>query len=417
MGLRTGAIGLGKLGDDLALASVGAALMILAVPPLNIWPLGLLAWTPLIVLAANRDSVRAGLVGWLQGILGQTYVLASVPGGLRNVGGASVAWSVALGVVLVVVDGGRYGAIAFLTAQALKKGWRPIFVFPSVLVTVEWLYPMFFPWTTCLFFQAMPVLLQGADIAGILTLSLWAGLLHAAFATAWLGRKRGRMLVRYGAVVPALTLVLVFAYGVLRARAVDARVAAAPALRVGIVQGNVPSTSAETSDPTSIYRTTSLDVLKHEKASLLIWPETAIINAVRADRLSTFLSDQVFGAGSDGFPRIEVPILTGIILERGPEESPVHMQQQDVVPNVRRFNSAILAMPSGQVRGVYDKRDLVMFGEYLPFEDSLPWCDDSCPRRGDTPLARRPLPLNWTESGLSQRSVTKTYSEVACARQ
>jgi apolipoprotein N-acyltransferase len=59
---------------------------------------------------------------------------------------------------------------------------------------------------------------------------------------------------------------------------------------------------------------------------------------------------------------------------------------------MRDYNSAILVDPTGQVRGRYHKMHPVMFGEYVPFGDVVPWLYRLTPLRqglspGDQPQA------------------------------
>lgn len=48
-------------------------------------------------------------------------------------------------------------------------------------------------------------------------------------------------------------------------------------------------------------------------------------------------------------------------------------------PQKRRYNSAILIDPQGEVAGRYDKIHRVPFGEYVPFRESLPWMNRLAP--------------------------------------
>ncbi len=72
-----------------------------------------------------------------------------------------------------------------------------------------------------------------------------------------------------------------------------------------------------------------------------------------------------------------VPLLTGMVLERAPPVSPAHVREINPdgswqTVSKQRFNSAVLVAPDGEVLGVYDKRDLVAFGEYVPAEERFP---------------------------------------------
>ncbi len=64
--------------SDAALAVAGAAAMTLAAPPTNLWCFGLFVWVPLAIVAMSGSTLRAGLVGWIQGTLTQGAVLLPV---------------------------------------------------------------------------------------------------------------------------------------------------------------------------------------------------------------------------------------------------------------------------------------------------------------------------------------------------
>jgi apolipoprotein N-acyltransferase len=362
-----------------ALAVAGAALMSLAAAPTNLWPLGLFAWVPLALIAASGDVAGAALAGWLQGTLAQASVLASVPAALHAV--ARVSWpaSVGLYAFLAAFEGARHGVVALLAARSARHGRPLVLTFPLALTTTELVFPMVFPWTTSLLLSGAPVLLQAAEAGGRLGISLWVALLDASVATAWLERRDRRLAFRYAVVLPGLTLTVVAVFGIARMRAVDGAVASAPAARVGIVQGDIPDVRREQRDPAILYREASLGLLTEQNPDLLVWPETAIFYATDYEDLSRLLADRVFhdAARATGH-RIDVPILTGLVIRRTPPESPAHVRVLNADGTIHYeqsslYNSAVLATPDGRIRGMYDKRSLVPIGEYLPAEKTFPW--------------------------------------------
>ena len=122
--------------------------MIAALPPASLWWAGLLAWTPLLIVACSTTPVRAGLTGWLQGIVAQGWALASVMHAMTKTGGASTITATLVGLVLDASEGARVGLVAWLTAHLLRKSWPITWVFPVALMSFEFAYPMVFPWTT-----------------------------------------------------------------------------------------------------------------------------------------------------------------------------------------------------------------------------------------------------------------------------
>ena len=367
--------------------------MVLAAPPRPWWPLGLIAWVPLALIGARRSERRAASLGWLQGTLAQGIALASVSRALHDTAGASVGVALVGTLVLASYEGARFGLLALIVVRARRNGWPLLVSFPVVLALSEWAYPMFFPWSTALFFQEVPVLVQAADLAGTMAISSWAGLMAASLAEAWVRRADRRALLGYAVAVPASTLSAVILYGVAAMRHEDARVAAAPEVRIGIVQGDRTEPRADPVQSVLDYRTASLDLLQKEKVDLLIWPETAIEQPVEAEHLSRFLADHVFSDVTQPVPaRLHVPLLAGIVLDRAGTNAGGAASSQH-----RRYNSAFLATPDGHVRGSYDKRSLVMFGEALPAAAAPPWLRQLLPSVGAYSAGTAPAVLSLAD--------------------
>ncbi|HLK37706.1 MAG TPA: hypothetical protein VKU41_13190, partial [Polyangiaceae bacterium] len=210
---------------------IGALAMSLAAPPHDVWPVGLVAWVPLAVVATSGTVLRTALVGWLQGTTAQAAVLASLPSAVHVGAGTPMPAALGLAAVVVLIEGGRSGAIGLLAALGTRNGWPTCIAFPLSLAAAESFYPMLFPWSTWLLFQGAPVLLQGAEFGGAPAISLWAGFLDAALATAWRGREERRAVVIYGVLAPIATLGIVVVGGALRMHTTEALEDAARGLR------------------------------------------------------------------------------------------------------------------------------------------------------------------------------------------
>ncbi|HLK40660.1 MAG TPA: apolipoprotein N-acyltransferase, partial [Polyangiaceae bacterium] len=156
-------------------------------------------------------------------------------------------------------------------------------------------------------------------------------------------------------------------------------------------------------DPIEVYRAESLNLLGESPVDLLIWPETAISFPVDEGSISRVLRRDFFGDARDGESRarVDVPLLTGVVLERPPPPSHanVHAVDRDGIwrePPRTRFNSAVLATPDGRILGVYDKHDLLPFGEYVPREETFPSLRRWVPSAGrfSAGTSSAPLSLN-----------------------
>ncbi|MGA7122211.1 MAG: apolipoprotein N-acyltransferase [Polyangiaceae bacterium] len=373
------------------LAFAGAVFMSLAAPPVSFWPVGLLAWLPLALVVASEDVAGATLAGWLQGALAQASVVAAVPGALHSVVKTPWPASIALYALLACFEGARQGLVALLATRAVKRGFPLWLALPVAISSAELVWPMLFPWTTSLFLSAAPILLQTAEIFGRLGISLWVGVLDAALAMASTRLGRPAFWV-YAAVIPASLLGFVVAYGAWRMRGMDDLVATAHATRIAIVQGDIPDVRNDPRDPGVLYRDASIALLAHQEADLLIWPETAIFYVTDDQDLDRIVSDRILTGpmhdpehALDPRLRIRVPLLTGMVLRRHAHASPARIRNADgTIPTepARFTNSAVLVMPDGRVRGVYDKRSLVPLGEYIPGETQFPWLRSLVPWAG-----------------------------------
>jgi apolipoprotein N-acyltransferase len=379
---------------DVAIAILGAALMFLASPPRGIWLVGVVAWVPLAVLASSGRVARAGLLGCLQGAVAQLLVVPDLPQALRTAGATTPVASFAFAVLWAVWEGGRGGVVAALGARCVRNGWALVVAFPAALVAGELLYPMFFPWSTHLFVQGAPALLQGAELGGPLLITFALGATAASIASAVRRGSRARAVLRDALAVPAFVLVGMALWGKARMRAVERRTEDSPALRVGLVHGGPREDRSDPEGASRAYRAESLDVARRGAVDLLVWPEAAIPTPTAEPEIARVLGERVFGAPGEE-ATLDVPVLAGVVVRRARDRSSAsaaprfeHWRDPDPV-----FNSAVLALPDGQIAGRYDKRVLVAFGEYLPGEDALPWLRGWLPGAGHITEGGPAVPL------------------------
>jgi apolipoprotein N-acyltransferase len=189
--------------------------------------------------------------------------------------------------------------------------------------------------------------------------------------------------LRDAVAVPAFVVVGAAIWGAARMRAVERQTGDAPALRVGLVHGGPRDARSDPLGASRAYRAESLGLARRGALDLLVWPEGAIPTPIAEPEIGSVLRERVFGpAGEEA--TLDVPVLAGMLVRRARERpSPSatqrleHWRDPDPV-----FNSAVLALPGGQIAGSYEKRALVAFGEYLPGEDRLPWLRSWLPGAG-----------------------------------
>jgi apolipoprotein N-acyltransferase len=169
-----------------------------------------------------------------------------------------------------------------------------------------------------------------------------------------------------------------------------------PRLRVALIQGSIDTVlDPEPGVYNEVWRQyaglSREAVKRYPNLDLLVWPESTF-----PDYLITYTPDaqpppdlqcseaefhERLALAADATQQslarlardLDVHLLLGI---------PTHHYGQE---RVRRFNSAAFVAPDGRVLARYDKTHLVLFGEYVPFADWLPWI---------APLTPLPVSLN-----------------------
>jgi apolipoprotein N-acyltransferase len=335
----------------LATALAGGLALAAAFPPAGIWPLAA-AGPALLAIALSGRSLRASFtVGLVFGIAFFFPLLAWV----LNV--AWFAWLALAGASAVIL------AVLAIAQRVLLNlpGW-PVAV-AGWWVALEAFRDRWpwggFPWGRLAMSQAAAPTRGWAAISGapLLTfvIALFGGVLAWLVLTVWQGRPRRRT------VLAGLALAATAGLAVLPAALpLDPVPAGAKTAVVAAIQGNVPRARASLADQLSNYQTvtqnhvTATDKLAQEvKAGklpapdLVIWPE----NSTEIDpTVYPPVYAQIAGAAA----AIDRPILVG-----------ANMQ------NPTR-NAGLLWLPgTGPEPKYYVKRQLVPFGEYIPFRSII----------------------------------------------
>lgn len=179
------------------------------------------------------------------------------------------------------------------------------------------------------------------------------GLAGATVLESWRFARRRRRAPAGTWATAALAAACAAGYGAQRMAAVEAEAAAAPSLRLGVVQANA-DVLAKRRDPELVVRVhaaLSRALLEESEVDLLVWPET------------------VYSRGIAG------PLPVSGELIRGPLEVPLLFGAASVrtVGGRRlKFNSAFLVGADGVIRTGYDKNLLVPFAESAPFAALAP---------------------------------------------
>jgi len=339
-------------------AALGGALYFLGYVGFGVWPCMAVFLVPLWWALDRR---RAGTSRAL--LLGGTFGLVAYAGGfgwLWHLVGPFLGGDLLVGAVLW----GGYGvafALGFAVYAALyaalrRRGSTVTLAGIAPLLLVEWLQLQIFPLYAgngLVSVPAAPLWLQTADLGGPLLLSaLVAGVNVVVFETLrWWSGERARPVAAWLTALVVATMVV--GYGAVRMAELDAASAAAPALRVGLVQANLSPLEKSTLSVVTHERhlAQTRELLAQGDLDLVVWPETAYVRGLRLPLPI---------AGRPILGDLAVPLLFGASSVR--EES----------GRRRKGNAALLIGADGMIRDVYQKNLLIPLAEYLPLAALVP---------------------------------------------
>jgi apolipoprotein N-acyltransferase len=336
-----------------AIALAGGVLLCLAFAPVGWFPLAFVCPALLFVLWHGATPARAAWRGFLFGLglfgLGASWVYVS----LHNFGNMAAPLA-GLATFFFVAILAVSPALAGWAQARLARGHEDdpglvhyFLVLPALWVLQEWLRGAFlsgFPWLHLGYSQIDTLLAGFAPWLGVYGVSLVTAMVAAALSAALL---RPARVWRAAAILIVAVTLLGYALG-----RVEWSVPADGALRVALVQGNVPlriKWAARYRDEiVARYLARSRTALD---ADLVVWPEAAV--PAYLDETGGLRAELRMLAGSS-----QTAFLTGIVeRERG-----------------RHYNSVLLVSRDGEA--TYRKRHLVPFGEYLPLKPWLQWLLD-----------------------------------------
>ena len=343
--------------QHVALAGVAAAAILLATPPHELWPLALVGAAALYAALTAARRRTAILTAWLAGfainVVGNGWALAVMDRFAHAA--ASTQWLVLLGTA--AYQASVFGLAAFATTTLRRHRVPPLLAAPLAFALAEAVIPFVFPWYLGMAVVPAWPLTQVAELGGppavTALLVLLGGVIVEALRALGAGQRPPRA-VRIAAAIAAGLIAL----GGLRAWHVARGRAAAPTLRVAIVQPNfglVPIARRERDGAALLATLRGLTEQAGDRgAELVVWPESAF--PFLFDRAQT----QIYPSGHpwELRGRYRGKLLFGALSH---PFGATHV-----------FNSAVLVSDDGAVRGTYDKVRLVVFGEYIPMRDRFP---------------------------------------------
>jgi apolipoprotein N-acyltransferase len=339
------------------LATLSGCLWFLAVTPFDLSLLAWLAAVPMLLAVDRAPTYKQALfLGWWAGVVetaGGFYWLIDVT--------RRFADFPLIGAVLVLLLFCAARALIFLLFTAIvcfvrKRRRVPMIVLaPLCMVACELVIPQLFPCGQWISQAWNPLVIQIAEFTGPLGVTALLMLVNGALYDLALERRAALLPALAAAALLAAALV----FGAVRMRQVDAVIAQAPHLRIGLVQPNFAySVSDEFSREEAIRQLTALQSasrrLEQAGAQLIVWSEGSYPATLPRD----FTAD--YPPEHPGMVRrgLNVPVIIGADMYDPARED--------------AFNSAILLDADGRVSGRYDKVRLLAFGEYIPGIETFP---------------------------------------------
>ncbi|MBI2378845.1 MAG: apolipoprotein N-acyltransferase [Deltaproteobacteria bacterium] len=256
-------------------------------------------------------------------------------------------------VLLCGYQGASLAVVLWCVRKCRDAGLTPVTSLPVVLAAVEWFYPFLFPSYIGNSLYELSAITQIVELFGLPALSVLVGLVNGGVYEVVESRIERRKPVLRRVVIPTLAFAASLTFGILRLHAIDERIAQAEKLEVAIVQTNLGAKDKHELRDEFIRRHVEMSVTaqkEHPEIQLFVWPESAYNSSIPKHVKNV----------SRAIPGLERPVIFGAI-------------GTDVKDGRRRaFNTAIATSSTGDVRGAYDKIELLAFGETIPLVDSFP---------------------------------------------
>ena len=341
----------------LFLALASAILLVVSFPNFNQWWCAWFALVPWLILvrtcaprAAFWWSFLVGMVFFLASLWWLTYV--TVVGWVVLCAVLAVFFGI-FGWLVALLGSTRSDAIG--GSSLVTSGFSLVLV-PAIWVSTEFLRSYIFSgfgWNSLSYSQTpWQALIQLADVAGAWGVSFLIVVANSALASVAHAQTPKSIAVR-NLLVAGLLVAAAVAYGAWRIP----RVAGRSTVRVAVVQGNIPQDQKwDAAYQARIFeRYTALTkTAAATHPDLIVWPETSVPGYFGVDEDVT---QWVLGLAQE----VRHPLLVGA-----------------PVPTIEGFrvalkNVAALVDKTGDIKARYAKVHLVPFGEYVPFDQALPW--------------------------------------------
>ncbi|MBI4667109.1 MAG: apolipoprotein N-acyltransferase [Nitrospinae bacterium] len=346
-------------------AIVSGAMMALAFPDFNAWPLMWAAMVPLFMALRGKSPLHGALIGFLAGVVFYGVTLRWIINTITVYGHLPLYAAIPVQVMITMAAAFYTSLFGYLFSVVESRSSED-YAFaaaPFIWVAQEFFrsnfFDLAFPWAKLAQSQApFLTMIQMADITGedgltflIVTVNIALARILVCATEQPRGGKAGFPVRWAGAAT--LMFAGALAYGVVKLNAPEP---AGEPVRVAIIQGNIDQARkwdrSYIMPQIQIYTGRTIEAARRG-ATLVIWPEAA--------------APFYYGQEPGGDAIIDNLVKdTGAALIFG---APAYDQGPD---SLVEYNRAWVVRPDG-FREYYDKLRLVPFGEYVPMKRALPF--------------------------------------------
>lgn len=368
-----------EIGRAYGLLLLSAVLMFLGFAGFGVWPLAFCGMVPaLFVFDADPKPIgwkffwRALFFGYIAYYGGFYWVVNTIV----DFGGFPYPLALAFASIYFLYQAIEFVFVLWLWRRARERGFNATASLVAAYLTAETVFPMLFDHYYGNSFHMLPVVVQVADLGGPMLLTALAMLGNGAIYELARARIKKAPLPWRTPAVFAGAVLFVLGYGAWRIGEVEARVAAAPKIQVGVVQTNM-GIYEKREDPGEGLRRhleQSAALEAEHDLDLLVWPESAATFRVPREvgtRVGPFFDNAAawFRIESAGFP--ETPLIFGGLSVGHDEDG-----------TSRYYNTAFITDDDGAIQAHVDKTYLLAFGEYIPFGEMFPILYEWSPNTG-----------------------------------
>ncbi len=342
-----------------AICAAAGTLLFLSCADFDIWPLTWFAVAPLLAVALDPEVERPAIYGFITGLFANGGGFYWIVPFLQRFGHLPLIAAIPIFLLLV-----SYQAITFtIFAWAVRRlhdrfgeHLGVTFIAPVVYVACEMVVPYVFPWYLAITQAWVRPVIQIAELTGPLGVSFLLVLCNGALWDAWHGWRTQRRIPLPRVAVAVGIIAAALGYGLVRIQQVSAARAAAPKIKVGVVQANIgihEKWHPQLADTQLQVHQRLSQRLEQEGAQLLVWPESSYPFYFGRDQSH----DWPLNDGRRAQRGFSTPLLFGSLTAEARTPYP--------------YNSALLLDRVGDVRGIFDKNILMVFGEYIPYYEQL----------------------------------------------